>query len=230
MKRIAILQSNYIPWKGFFDIINSVDEFVIYDDAQYTRRDWRNRNLIKTRNGLLWLTIPVKSKGRYSQKICETEIAGNAWIDKHLKSIWYNYRFAEFFADYEEIFQKTFLEARRIKRLSEVNKLFIDKINSILGINTEISYSSKYDYKGEKSDIIVSICKQAGAEEYFTGPAALAYLDTLKLEESGIKVHWMDYSGYPEYIQYHPPFVHKVSIIDLIFNTGADAKSYMKSF
>jgi hypothetical protein len=230
MKSIAILQSNYIPWRGYFDIINSVNEFVIYDDAQYTKRDWRNRNLIKTRNGLQWLTIPVKSKGRYLQKICETEIADDTWADKHLEAIRYNYKAAKYFDYFEGILKLTYQEAKNLKFLSEVNKLFIDKINSILGIDTPLSYSSDYDYCGNNTEKVISICKQAGAEEYFTGPTAIDYLDTGKFEKSEIKIHWIDYSGYPEYRQLYNSFELKVSIIDLIINEGPKSTSFMKSF
>jgi hypothetical protein len=230
MKRIAILQSNYIPWKGYFDIINSVDEFIIYDDAQYTRRGWRNRNHIKTRNGLLMLTVPVRSKGRYQQKISETEISGINWTDKHFDSIKYNYQTAPFFKEYEKIIQNAFQKAKTIQYLSEVNKLFIDLIISILGIKTRLSYSSEYDCSGTNNEKIIDICKQAGAGEYLTGPAAGDYLQTDLFKMEGIAVKWMDYSGYPEYQQLFPPFEHKVTILDLIFNKGSDSKSFMKSF
>ncbi|MFW5835685.1 MAG: WbqC family protein, partial [bacterium] len=99
-KKIAILQSNYIPWKGYFDIINYVDEFIVYDDAQYTRRDWRNRNLIKTPRGLKWLTIPVEVKGKYTQTIYETKIADKNWAEKHWKSIRHNYNEADCFEEF----------------------------------------------------------------------------------------------------------------------------------
>jgi hypothetical protein len=230
MKRIAILQSNYIPWKGYFDIINSVDEFVIYDDAQYTKRDWRNRNLIKTRNGLLWLTIPVKTKGRFNQNIYETEISGTNWTDKHFESIIYNYGSALYFENYKEMFLKAYRDSKSFRYLSEVNRLFIELINSILGIKTILSDSSDYIFHGNSNEKIIEICNQAGAEEYMTGSAAREYLDSGLLESSGIKTIWADYSGYPEYEQLYPPFQHNVSIIDLIFNKGEYANSYMKSF
>src|SRR5208283_1807000 len=90
-KSLAAIQSNYIPWKGYFDIINRVDEFMLYDDAQYTRRDWRNRNKIKTPRGLRWLTIPVRVKGKFHQKICETEISDPGWAAGHWQTLRQNY-------------------------------------------------------------------------------------------------------------------------------------------
>ncbi len=230
MKRIAVLQSNYIPWKGYFDIINSVDEFVIYDKAQYTRRDWRNRNIIKSRYGPMWLTIPVKSKGKFTQAVCETEVDGESWAEIHFKKICHNYGSSLYFNKYRDIFRDLYLTVQKLKLLSQINKQFINVINATLGIKTKISDCSDYEYGGNKTEKLICICKEAGAEEYITGPNARTYLDTLKFEASGIRIDWMDYSGYPEYNQLHPPFNHNVSIIDLIFNEGPEAKSFMKSF
>ena len=102
MKKVAILQSNYIPWKGYFDIINMVDEFILYDDMQYTRRDWRNRNKIKTREGTQWLTIPVENKGKFFQKINETKVVNHEWVDNHWKSIKYSYSKRAKYKKYEK--------------------------------------------------------------------------------------------------------------------------------
>ena len=104
MKKVAILQSNYIPWKGYFDIINMVDEFILYDDMQYTRRDWRNRNQIKTVDGVKWLTIPVESKGKFFQKINETKVSSSKWAQEHWKAICLNYAKAPYFKTYEPLF------------------------------------------------------------------------------------------------------------------------------
>lgn len=103
-KKVAILQSNYIPWKGYFDIINMVDEFILYDDMQYTRRDWRNRNKIMTPTGLIWLTIPVENKGKFYQKINETKVLDHEWVDKHWRSIQYNYAKTEYFRNMKNAF------------------------------------------------------------------------------------------------------------------------------
>lgn len=230
LKRLALLQSNYIPWKGYFDIINSVDEFVIYDEAQYTRRDWRNRNLIKTKNGLLWLTIPVEVKGRFTQKICETKIADKTWAEKHFKSIRHNYSSAPFFPVYSGVIKEAYIKCKEIMYLSEINRLFIEVINSILGVKTQITNSADYHYSGNQNEKIVEICKLAGADKYVTGKAARTYLDTELFSETGIEIIWVDYSGYPEYEQIYPPYEHKVSIIDLIFNKGEESTRFMKSF
>jgi hypothetical protein len=126
LKKIAILQSNYIPWKGYFDIINSVDEFIFYDEAQYTRRDWRNRNIIKTKDGPKWITIPVKVKGRYEQRIIETRVANKNWASKHWKMIEYNYGSSPGFTDYASVFEETYHTCGKLTFLSDINRLFIE--------------------------------------------------------------------------------------------------------
>ncbi len=119
-KKVAIIQSNYIPWKGYFDIINSVDVFILYDDMQYTRRDWRNRNKIITPKGLQWLTIPVAVKGKYYQKINEVEISDSSWAKKHWGSIVHNYHNAPYFKDYKNLFSSLYLGMDETS-LSKVN-------------------------------------------------------------------------------------------------------------
>jgi hypothetical protein len=230
VKRIAILQSNYIPWKGYFDIINSVDEFVIYDDAQYTKRDWRNRNLIKTENGVKWLTIPVEVKGKYNQTIRETIVANKLWSEKHWKTIRIYYRTSSYFKEYEELFDEAYLQCRKLDSLSVINRLFIDLINSILGIETPLTDSSDFFFKGNANEKIISLCKQLGAGIYVSGPAAKEYLSQDLFDKEGITISWMNYHGYPEYNQLSSPFEHQVSILDLIFNEGIKAPLFMKSF
>src|SRR5512141_1739419 len=124
MKKVAILQSNYIPWKGYFDMIATVDEFILYDDMQYTRRDWRNRNQIKTPQGVQWLTVPVKVKGKYSQTIRETMIDGAEWAEIHWKSLAQNYRRAPHFNGVAEVVKPLYLE-KQYPFLSDLNYAFI---------------------------------------------------------------------------------------------------------
>jgi len=229
MKKVAIIQSNYIPWKGYFDIIKRVDEFILYDDMQYTRRDWRNRNKIKTPRGLEWLTIPVEVKGNYLQAIKDTVISDHRWNDKHWQSIIHNYAKAKYFMQYRDIFQSLYTGSQE-RYLSAINYRFLTVICEILGIKTKISWSMDYQIVDGKTERLVSLCKQAGASEYISGPAAQGYVDEELFKIENIKLTWMDYSGYPEYEQLYPPFEHGVSIIDLIFNVGDDASKYMKNF
>jgi WbqC-like protein len=228
-KKVAIVQSNYIPWKGYFDLINLVDEFVLFDDMQYTRRDWRNRNLIKTRDGLKWLTIPVAVKGNYFQTIKDTRISDPGWARKHWESIVHNYSKAQHFAAYRELFEPLYLDSQE-SFLSQINYAFLTAICKILGINTRITWSMEYTSIEGKTERLVNICKQAGATTYISGPAARDYIDETLFNAESISLEYIDYSSYPEYRQLFPPFEHGVSVIDLIFNEGPDAPKYMKSF
>lgn len=226
-KKIAISQSNYIPWKGYFDMISYVDEFVLYDDMQYTKRDWRNRNKIKTSNGSHWLTIPVQVKGKYFQKIKDTEIDGQAWVRKHWGTIVQNYKKSPYFAEISALLEPLYLDCD-FKTLSSCNRRFIEEICRYLSIDTKVTNSSDYELVQGRSEKLLSICLQAGATEYVSGPTAKDYLDEDIFRSAGIKVTWFDYSGYEEYEQLWGEFEHYVSIIDLLFNKGKESRSYMK--
>jgi hypothetical protein len=227
MKKVAILQSNYIPWKGYFDLIAAVDEFILYDDMQYTRRDWRNRNQIKTPTGIQWLTIPVEVKGKFHQRINETRVSDPGWTRQHWMTLELNYARAAHFADYREQFQELYLGCTTTL-LSEINHRFLAAILPLLGIATPLRWSSDYILEGERSHRLLSICRQAGAQVYLSGPAARDYLDVPLFAAAGIEVRWMDYSGYPPYRQLHGDFQHGVSILDLLFNEGPRAPAFMK--
>ncbi len=227
-KTVAIAQSNYIPWRGYFDLINSVDELILYDDMQYNRRAWRNRNLIKSSRGTIWLTIPVQVKGKYSQKIKDTLVVDDSWARDHWKSILHNYSKAKYFSDYRELFEELYSLPDTF--LSQINYHFIVAICRVLGIKTTISSSMDYHLAGDKTEMLVNLCKQAGATNYLTGPAAKAFINEDLFQQESISVEYMDYSGYREYTQLYPPFESHVSIIDLIFNEGPHATNYMTSF
>ena len=227
-KKIAILQSNYIPWKGYFDLINSVDEFVLYDDVQYTKNDWRNRNILKTNHGLKWLTIPVQ-KNKLGQLIKDTKICDRRWARNHWASVSQAYSKARYFNEYQEVFEQLYLAATR-EYLSEVNFMFIKAINKLLGINTRLRWSSEFNLVQGQTERLIEICKQCNATEYISGPAAKRYLDIELARKENIKVTWVEYGGYKEYQQLYPPYEHKVSILDLILNEGPNASKYMRSF
>ena len=227
--KIAILQSSYIPWKGYFDIINKADIFVLYDDMQYTKRDWRNRNRIQADQGLQWLSIPVIVKGRYLQKIRETKIADPDWGKKHWSIIKQSYSKSNYFKTYSKVFESIYMDSGE-KFLSIINYKLIVAINDILDIKTKIRWSSEFILNGNQTEKLIRICKDCNADTYISGPSAKDYFDKGLAEKSNIHVEWMDYSNYQEYHQLHEPFSHQVTILDLIFNEGPNAKKYMKSF
>jgi hypothetical protein len=231
-KRVAIVQSCYIPWKGYFDLINGVEEFILLDDVQYSRASWRNRNKIKTPDGTAWLTIPVRVKNRYHQKIQDVVVSDRSWPDRHWKTICRNYAKAPYFQDLRSALQDLYEESREETHLSRINFRFLRGIAGLLGIKTRITWSTDYGSVEGRTERLVHLCAQAGASEYLSGPAARAYLDEILFQKRGVHVSWMDYGGYPEYDQrFSPPFIHEVSIIDLILNEGCEgAKACMLTF
>lgn len=231
MKKIAILQSNYIPWKGYFDLINAVDEFILYDEAQFTRRDWRNRNCIPTKDGLKWLTIPVEVKGRFTQKIRETKVVDESWGKKHWKTLAQNYAKAPFFKEFEGLLEDLFLNTPD-GLLSEINYKFLKALCEILGIRTKLSWSHDFGYARDsgKTGKLILLCQETGADMYVSGPAAKDYMEEDLFRKAGIRLAYANYSGYPAYHQPHGPFEHHVSVLDLLFNEGPNAKRYMKTF
>lgn len=208
-------------------MIASVDEFILYDDMQYTRRDWRNRNLIKTPQGLQWVTVPVRVKGKFHQTIRETEIDGTAWMEDHWRAFQRNYAKA---AHYQEVSEQLapLYRGRGYELLSDLNRTLIEWVCGYLGINTKLSNSWDYRSVEGKTERLVDICVRAEADEYVSGPAARNYIDESQFAQQGIKLTWFDYSGYPEYPQLWGEFEHGVTILDLLFNCGPDAVKYMK--
>jgi hypothetical protein len=225
-KTVAIVQSNYVPWKGYFDLMRRVDEFILYDDVQYTRRDWRNRNRFKSPQGAQWLTIPVQVKGRYTQRIDETLVSDPAWAQRHWLTLRSWYRKAPFFKRYEATLEGLYM-GRHDLALSVINRRFLAGLRDLLGIETPLSSSSDYATDGHKTERLLGICRAAGASTYLSGPAARVYLEEERFRAEGIAVEWMSYEGYPEYPQLHGPFEHGVSVLDLLLNVGEEAPRYM---
>nr|WHW29474.1 putative WbqC family protein [uncultured bacterium] len=227
MKKVAIVQSNYIPWKGYFDLIAAVDEFILYDDMQYTRRDWRNRNLIKTPQGTQWLTVPVRVKGNYHQTIRETKLDGGRWAADHWKTIVQNYKRAPYFAEVAAWLEPIYV-SESFDHLSTLNRRLIEAICAYIGIGTRISNSWDYELVEGKTERLAGLCAQAGGTEYISGPSAKDYVDEAVFMGQGIKLTWFDYLGYPEYPQLWGDFAPGVTILDLLFSCGKDARRYMR--
>ena len=224
-RRVAVLQSNYIPWKGYFDIIHDVDLFVFYDDNQYTTRDWRNRNKINTASGLQWLTIPVGADR--DRLIQDVEIPNNAWQEKHFQSLRQNYGKCAHFDRYRPWLEHIYLEQRWLN-LSAFNHAVIQHVaREFLGIRTQFADSRSYAAQGQKLDKLVDLVAKTGASVYLSGPAARDYIEPERFAQIGIALEWKAYTGYPQYSQRFSPFEHGVTIFDLLFQAGPDAPWYI---
>lgn len=227
MKRAAVLQSSYIPWRGYFDLLASVDTFIIYDDVQFTHSDWRNRNRIRTSNGLKWLTIPVPQKNRIRRQIRETEAAHPDWGIQHWRKIAENYRSAPHFEEISAWLEPIY--SAGMTNLSETNFTFISAINEYLGIKTSLRWSWEFGSRTGKTERLVDLCSVVGADVYVSGPAAQNYLDDKPFKEANIAVEWFSYDGLLPYPQIHGGYEPEVSIIDLIMNCGPSAKQHLPS-
>ena len=223
--RTAILQSNYIPWKGYFDIIGMVDVFVLYDDVQFTKNDWRNRNKIKQPNGPAWISIPCgKDKNRL---ICEVRVDEKPWREKHWKSLVNCYSNAPYWETYKD-FLESFYETDW-KFLSDLNHHFIKWASTeVFGFDTKFIDSRELNLTKRRGERVLECLEKVGATSYLSGPAGKAYLEESDFTERGMALEWMSYEGYPEYPQLFPPFAHEVSVIDLFVNVGPEASAYLK--
>ncbi|MGH9204017.1 MAG: WbqC family protein [Vicinamibacterales bacterium] len=226
-KRVAIVQSSYIPWKGYFDLIRAADELILFDDVQFTKRDWRSRNRIKTKDGLHWLSIPVHSKGLYRQRIMDTTISDPSWSQRHWQTIRSAYGQTPYFDAYASCFESLYAQPVS-DRLSDVNRSLIAAVCQALDISTRISWSSEYHPREGRNERLIDLCLAIGASEYVSGPSARGYIDEEAFAAAGVTVLYADYSGYPEYPQPYAPFEHTVSALDLVFCTGPRARDYMK--
>ncbi len=233
MKTIAIVQSNYIPWRGYFDLIRQSDQFLLLDVVQYTRRDWRNRNIIKTASGPTWLTIPVAVKGNRNSAIDEMHVADPAWAERHIRSLMLNYRRAAGFDEISDWLFNTLRQAGALSTLSGINAHLLTAIASRLGIATPILQSAALIPRDDllhmgPSERLLRLCQAAGAKRYLSGPAARSYLDSGLFRDAGIDIAWMNYGGYREYPQlWGGPFTPSVSIVDLLLNCGGAARSHL---
>lgn len=224
--KIAILQPNYLPWKGVFDIINLADIFVFLDDVQYTKNDWRNRNKIKTPKGIQWITVPVKSNS-IKQKIFEVEVSNKVnWQRKHYYSFLANYAKAKYFKEYEFLIEDFYIK-NHWKKLSDLNIYTTKKIAEILNIKTNFFLSSELNILSQdKNQRLIDIIKYFDGKIYISGPAAKKYINIDKFKKNNIEIYFMNYN-YPEYPQLYGNFIHEVTVLDVIFNCGINAPKYI---
>lgn len=225
---VVILQPSYIPWRGTFDQVRLADLFIFYDDVQYDKRGWRNRNQIKTAQGRQWLTIPVHSHGvQEGIPIKDVRIDWQQpWAEKHLKSLIFAYNKAPYFSDHLPWLQSIY--QRRDEYLADFTIWLTIEIARRLGFShTRFLRSSEIPgIDGQKTDRLVQILQRVGATHYISGPSASDYIQPEKFAQANISLEYMQYN-YPEYPQLHPPFDPEVSILDLMFMTGSGAASFI---
>jgi hypothetical protein len=223
--RCVILQPSYIPWRGYFDLIHRADVFVFYDDVQYDKNGWRNRNRVKTAKGTTWLTIPVPQRGVISAKVPINAVVpiGTAWPHDHFEALKRSYSAAPYFD--EEWLRGLYSAPAPL--LADFTIATTVEIAARLGIRgTRFVRSSQLDATGTKTERLIGLLRELGATHYLSGPAARDYIEPQQFDDAGIALEWMTYD-YPEYPQLYPPFDPFVSVLDLMFMTGPDAPRYI---
>ncbi len=229
--KCVILQPSYIPWRGYFHQILQADLFIFYDDVKFDKNGWRNRNRIKTPQGLNWLTIPVHQKGIESNQtpINQVEINWDRdWITSHWNTIEMSYHRAPFFNHFSsELFP--FYQQKPLQLANFTIDLTI-KIAELLGLHSVkfMCSSDMEEIHGEKTERLIHILEHVGANHYLSGPSARNYMDDDMFKKAGIHLEYMVYD-YPEYPQFYPPFETHVSILDLMFMVGRDALNYIQN-
>jgi hypothetical protein len=224
--RVGLIQSNYIPWRGYFDFIDNVDLFIFHDDLQYTKKDWRNRNIIKTSSGKKWLTVPVNYT-HVNQLIKDTPIDYNQdWLTSHIRRFTEFYKKSPYFSD--AIYFLESLENIRFNSISNLNRELIKNISEYLNIKTPIEVSWSYSLHGTKTDRIIELLKKTGATEYLSGSNADIYLNKELFIKNNIQLEYKSYS-YKSYPQLWGDFIGEVTILDLIANCGKDSRELYKS-
>jgi hypothetical protein len=226
--KVAIMQPTYLPWLGYFGLMQSVDVFILLDFVQFARRSWQQRNQIKTANGPLWLSVPVQSKGKRDQLISEAEIDyGHDFPRSHQKSIEANYKKSAHFDLYSPALFNI-LNAKN-QYLSELTIQLIYWLKEVLGIKTNIRLASEFTKNGAKADLLASICEEVNATEYISPPGSKDYLDESDaFSKCNIPVRYFDFK-HPCYAQRFGAFLPYMSIIDLLFNCGEDSLSLIQA-
>lgn len=225
VNRVVVLQPSYLPWLGYFEQMARADQFVFLDNVQFTRRDWRNRNKIRTGEGWAWLTIPVEQKNRYTQSLKETRIDNSVnWNKKHREAIRLNYSRTPFFETYYPWFESVY--GRQWVFLLDLCYETTEYLMKVLGITTPISKASDLAAMGGKADLILNLCREKKATHYLTGGLARDYLSAEDFRREGIELEYQEYD-HPEYPQRYPGFVPNLSVIDLLFNVGDKSRDVL---
>jgi hypothetical protein len=227
--KIAICQPAYLPWLGYFELLDRVDTFILLDSVQFEKQSWQQRNRVKTPTGLQWLTVPVVFRGHFGQRILEVEIRDPEFARKHLRTVELNYRRAPFFDQYYPELAEILTE-RSMSSLRDLNQHLIEWFCRVLGIAARILRSSDLNAEGKRSELLVSICRLLGADFYVSPLGSAGYLleDMDLFTKAGIQVAFQHYE-HPEYRQLFPPFQSHASVLDLIFNEGPNALPILRS-
>jgi hypothetical protein len=225
---VAVMQPTYLPWMGYFDLIDQADVFVFLEDVEFSKQSWQQRNRIKTSNGILWLTVPVLTKGKSGQMISDVRINHRSNdLEKHVKAIAQSYGKAPFVKSY--IDELTAILSTPRDRLADLNMDLIRWFCAKLGIKTPLVKNSDLHVEGSKVERLINICRAVGAERYLSTPGSKVYIDEdNRFSPSGVDLVYQDYV-HPTYRQLHGDFVPYLSVLDLLLNEGEGSLSIIRS-
>lgn len=227
LKKLVVLQPSYLPWLGYFDQYHWSDVFVLYDDVQYDKHGWRNRNRIRTASGLQWLTVPVLTRGKDRPDNLDVSIDDSKpWRKKHCRSLQQAYSKAPYFDMVYPALEAVLTKDQTL--LIDLNIELLGALTELLEMPWKVVRSSELGIPGRKTGRLIGICQKFGATDYLTGDAARDYLDESAFEVAGVKVHWHGYQ-HPEYRQRFDGFEPYASVVDLLFNHGPESKAILAS-
>jgi len=225
---VSVHQPHYLPWLGYFDKIAASDLFVLLDNVQYKKREYQNRNRIRTRQGVKWLTVPVATTGKYEQMTGEVEIeSGASWREKHLETLRHAYSSAPHFKRVFEELEELYM-GREWARLAEINSAMLAWFMKEMEIETRVALESELGTGGLSTERIVNICRAVGADVYLSGSGGRDYMDEALFEKAGLKLEYQKYE-HPVYPQVHGGFEPFMGIVDLLFNAGKNAAQIVRS-
>jgi hypothetical protein len=220
-------QPVYLPWLGLFHKIAMADLFISFDQVQYQPKDWNSRNRIKSASGPTMLSVPVLRKGYREKTISDIAINNSEpWARKHWKSLKIAYAKTPYFGRYAGFFEETY--HREWSTLVELNEHMLRWFLDTLGIRVPVRSAGEWEFRGEKGDLVLDMCKQVGASEYIFGALGRDYADVSAFDAAGVKAHFQDYQ-HPVYPQQHDAFVSNLSIVDLLFNCGDESRDILLS-
>lgn len=222
---LAVHQPQYMPWLGYFHKIANCDLFIFLDDVQYKKREFQNRNQVKTPKGAVWLTVPVITKDKFHQKINEVLIDNSTdWRKEHLKTLEHNYAHAKYYKDHIGFFRD--LYGRSWDRLTEISMAIISYTLSYLKINTPYRYSSEFQVTTQSTQRLIDLCKKTGADSYLSGPGGRSYMEEDMFKDSGIRLTYQNFE-YPAYPQLYGPFEPYLASVDMLFNCGPESRGIL---
>jgi len=216
-KVVACHQPVYLPFPGFFTKMVRSDLFIFMDFIQLSKSSWQVRNRIKTRNGCVWLTVPIYTKGKFPQRIKDCRIVDNNWRKKHWETIKQNYNKAPYFKDYSDFFEQVY--SKKWNWLVDLNIHIIEGLRDFLNISTPLIKTDGDEFEKKKTELVIEICKKFNATDYLSSDGEVDYIEKNKFKKANIRHHYLNYTPTP-YPQLFGEFIPNLSVIDLIFNCG----------